>query len=322
MQLRISVIVPIYNTEPSLRRCVGSILAQTLSDIEIILVDDGSTDGSGLLCDKLAQENSCVRVLHTENKGVSSARNAGLDMATGAYLAFVDSDDYIAPEMFENLLAALLEADADLSICGYQKTDESGLPVGSESSFPACVLTGIQALEKLYTNDYIYFTIPCNKLFKRALFDDIKFPEGKRYEDGYAAFRYLFKSRKIVCLSESYYFYVSNPESFTHSALSVTMLDAIDADMDSLCFLCDNGLDHLVEKAQAKLVACMVANLRRFDLRQKDISKKFKAVRKDFVPIYPGILKNCTLTKKEKLLITCFVISPRLCKGIIVGRQL
>ena len=322
MQPKISVIVPIYNAERYLRRCLDSVLAQTHQNIEIILVDDGSTDSSGLLCDVYAQKNSCANVLHTQNNGVSSARNAGLGTATGDYLAFIDSDDFVAPKMLEKLLAALLENDADMSICGYQRTDENGRPTGPESSYPACVLTGIHALEKLYTNDYIYFTIPCNKLFKKALFDDIRFPQGKRYEDGYAAFRYLLKSKKVACLFESYYFYVSNPESFTRIALSITTLDAIDADMDSLCLLNDNGLNNLVEKAQSKLVMCIVTNLRRFDLGQKDIAKRFYAVRKTFVPLYPGIIKNRAITKKEKLLITSFIFSPRLCKSIIKVRKL
>lgn len=317
----VSVIIPVYNVAAYLPRCVESVLAQTLTSIEILLVDDGSTDGSAQLCDEYATRDSRVHVLHQANGGLGSARNAGLDAATGEHLAFVDSDDYIAPDMMERLYSALLNNNADICICGFQRTDENGLALG-ENSHPSCVLSGTEALEKLYSPAYQYFTIACNKLFKRDLFAAIRFPLGKLFEDGYAAFRYYYTSRTVVCLPECYYFYCLRGSSITNAPLSVKNLDGIDADRDSLVFLTEKGLTALVEKAQTKYVASILYNLKRFRLQPKEIRLKFKTVKKDFRPLYRGILKNAVLTNKEKVLISLFRFSPRLCKLVIKIKKL
>ena len=121
----ISVIVPVYNTEKFLKNCISSIANQTYKDLEIILVNDGSTDNSGKICDDFAQKDSRIKVIHQSNKGVGAARNAGLDVAKGAYIGFVDSDDILRPDMYEFLLNNLIVHNADISVCGVQKIDEN-----------------------------------------------------------------------------------------------------------------------------------------------------------------------------------------------------
>lgn len=317
----VSVIVPVYNVRPYLRSCVDSILAQTFSDLEIILVDDGSTDGSSLICDEYARQNKCIQVIHKDNGGLGSARNAGLDAATGAYVAFVDSDDRIAPEMYQRLLCALLENDADLSICGYQKVEASNTK-GVANTYPFETMTGMQALEKLYTKDYVYFTIACNKLFKRSVFDSLRFPQGILFEDGYAAFRYYYAAQTVVCLPECYYFYLTRHGSITTSLLSIKNLDGLDAEVDSIDFLSEKGCFDLLAKAQTKYAGAVINNLKRYNLKQKDIRRRFGKIKKDFIRLYPDMMKNQVLTKKEKILLTSFAISPRLCKGIITVKKL
>jgi len=319
---KVSVIIPIFNVEPYLRRCVDSVLAQTLTDIELILVDDGSTDLSGTICDDYKEIDERVIVKHINNSGVSVARNIGLDNAAGEYIAFVDSDDTIAPEMAEQMLSALQKENADLCICGFQRVSENYLPAGDKSSVPFQVLTGMQALEKLYTNDYLYFTIACNKLFKRSLFDSLRFPEGKLFEDGYVAFRYYFASRTIVCLPDCCYFYLTRSNSITTSSLSVKNLDGLDAEVDSIDFLKEKGCLDLLAKAETKYTGAVIYNLKRFDLNQKDVAVRFQEIRRDFSRLYPDIMKNTLLSKKEKLVITLFRISPRLCKLIIKVKKL
>lgn len=318
----VSVIVPVYNVEAYLRRCVDSVLAQTLTDIEIILVDDGSPDNCPAICDEFTGKDNRVKAIHQKNAGLSGARNTGLDTAKGEYVAFVDSDDYIAPEMFDNMLNALLKEDADISICGFQRVDENNRSRGEGNSVPFCVLTGMDALEELYTPNYQYFTIACNKLFKRSLFDTICFPADKLFEDGYAAFRYYYASKRVVCLPECFYYYFTRGNSITTAAPSVKNLDGIDADRDSLEFLLEKGCVDLAVKAQTKYIAAILNNLRRFDLKQKDVRLKFKAINRDFRRLYPGIMKNTVLSKKEKILIASFRISPRLCKWMITVKKL
>ncbi len=317
----ISVIVPVYNVKPYLRRCVDSILAQTLPGIEIILVDDGSFDGSDLVCDEYAGNNKSVQVIHKENGGLGSARNAGLDVATGEYVAFVDSDDFIAPETYQHLLCALWENKADLSICGYQKV-EGHKEQGVANAYPSETMTGMQALEKLYTNDYVYFTIACNKLFKRSVFDSLRFPQGKLFEDGYAAFRYYYLAQTVVCLPECFYFYQTRNNSITTSLLSIKNLDGLDAEVDSIDFLSEKGCFDLLTKAQTKYAGALISNLKRYNLKQKDIRLRFGKVKKDFIRLYPDMMKNQLLSKKEKVLLSSFAISPRLCKSIITVKKL
>lgn len=317
----ISVIVPVYNVKPYLRSCVDSILAQTLPGIEIILVDDGSTDGSGLICDEYARQNKCIQVIHKENGGLGSARNAGLDAARGAYIAFVDSDDCIAPEMYQRLLCALRENNAELSICGYQKIETSGAQ-GIANTHPFETMTGMQALEKLYTNDYVYFTIACNKLFKRSVFDSLRFPQGTLFEDGYAAFRYYYAAQTVVCLPACYYFYLTRHGSITTSLLSIKNLDGLDAEVDSIDFLSEKGCFDLLAKAQIKYAGAVISNLKRYKLKQKDVRLRFGKIKKDFIRLYPSMLKNQALSKKEKILLTSFAVSPRLCKGIVTVKKL
>lgn len=319
---KVSVIVPIYNVEPYLRRCVDSVLAQTLSELEIILVNDGSSDGCPSICDEYAGRDSRIKVIHKINGGLSSARNAGLDAATGDFIAFVDSDDYIAPEMVENLMNALQEATADISICGIQRVDEFYSPTGKTDTYGFQLLTGMQALDKLYTNDYVYFTVACNKLFKRFLFSSYRFPVGKLFEDGYAAFRYYFVSKTVVCLPDCLYFYLARSNSITTTSISLKNLDGLDAEADSINFLAEKGLFELLAKAQTKYAAAIILNLKRFDLKKSDVQKRFREIHHDFSRLFPGIIKNPMFSKKEKLLITLFRISPNLCKWIIGVKKL
>ncbi|MEI6578764.1 MAG: glycosyltransferase family 2 protein [Eubacteriales bacterium] len=320
----VSVIIPIYNVEPYLRRCVDSVLVQTLSELEIILVDDGSPDGCPSICDEYAGRDSRIKVLHKINGGLSSARNAGLDAATGDFIAFVDSDDYIAPEMVKKLLNALQEEEeeADISICGIQRVNEFYAPIGKTDTYCFQLLTGMQALDKLFTNDYVYFTVACNKLFKRFLFSSYRFPVGKLFEDGYAAFRYYFASKTVVCLPNCFYFYLTRSNSITTSSISLKNLDGLDAEVDSINFLKEKGVFELLAKAQIKYVGAIIFNLKRYNLKKSDVQIKFREIHRDFSRLFTGIIKNPLLSKKEKLLLTIFRISPKLCKWIIKVKNL
>ena len=177
----ISVIVPIYKVEKYLHKCIDSILAQTYTNLEIILVDDGSPDNCGKICDEYAAKDSRIKVIHQPNGGLSAARNAGLDIATGDYIGFVDSDDYIAPDMYEKLYNALVKNDADMAICDYQRFGNE-LPY-DEMSLTTEVITGLQAMEKQNTVINCSFVVAWSKLYKSFIFSNVRFPVGKINED-------------------------------------------------------------------------------------------------------------------------------------------
>ena len=174
----ISIIIPVYKVEPFLRECLDSIVSQTYQNLEIILVDDGSTDGSGAICDEYAARDGRIIVIHQENQGISGARNAGLDIASGDYVLFVDSDDRIEPFTCECALKAAIGQQADLVSFGYKVIYESGK--SREVVAPA---SGIQdkrqVMQELVWQRGNFRDSAWNKLFARKLFDDIRFPEGK-----------------------------------------------------------------------------------------------------------------------------------------------
>ena len=203
----ISIIIPIYKVEPYLRRCLDSVLAQTYTDLQIILVDDGSPDGCGAICDEYAAKDSRIEVIHQENRGLSGARNAGLALAKGEYIAFLDSDDYVDETMYEKLLQVLLENDADIAECGYRWV-KPDVTYDRENTGKVDIYTNLEALEMLYFGDQMFGGISIvvwNKLYRAELFDDLCFAQGLNNEDVDFTPRALYKARRIAKLNENLY---------------------------------------------------------------------------------------------------------------------
>ncbi len=229
----ISVIVPVYNVEPYIRKCIDSILAQTYNNLEILLVDDGSTDRSCEICDEYAASDSRIRVTHQANGGLSAARNAGLKMARGNLIGFVDSDDYIDKTMYEKLYRIMKEHEADISICAIEAVDEQGNILGLWDSFSFkedAVLTGKQALQMLDTErgDYNWhFVTACNKLLVKRLFDGNEFEVGRIHEDEIIVARLFFNCAKIAVTSDKLYFGLIRSSSISNSSPAVKRLDTV-----------------------------------------------------------------------------------------------
>lgn len=212
---KISIIVPVYKVEKYLRRCIRSILNQTYENLEIILIDDGSPDNCGRICDVFAGLDDRIIVIHQENAGVCAARNAALKIATGEYLGFVDPDDHVEPDMFEYLLDNLKKYDADISCCRYFRetmkgeiTEDTDNVVHEYNSEEA-----INELLKFSTIKAVFW----NKLFKKELFDGVEFPEGVIYEGTIMVHRLFLKAKKILFLPESKYYYQIYNASYVHT---------------------------------------------------------------------------------------------------------
>ena len=211
----ISVIVPVYNVEKYLNKCVDSIVNQTYTHLEIILVDDGSPDNCPVICDEWAKKDSRIRVIHKENGGLSSARNAGLDIMTGILVGLVDSDDYILPDMYEKLYNAMTENDADMSICSFFTIDVSGNISPYKSAMPkALKLISRDEAFNIYT-DALEYDVAWTKLYKSEIFNEIRFPEGHKHEDTATIHRIIGACNKIILLNESLYVYRVHDKSIT-----------------------------------------------------------------------------------------------------------
>ena len=221
-EVKISVIVPVYKTEPYLRKCLDSILGQTYRNLEIILVDDGSPDNCGAICDEYAAGDARIRVIHQENGGVAAARNAGLDLATGDYIGWVDSDDWIEPEMFEVMLSTAMSRDADIVICGRQEHyPDKSFQMGWQQEE---VLDKEQAMALLIEDDLVRSYL-WDKLWRRELFDGVRVPCLKVFEDMAIMYQLFKKAEGIVCLPDVFYHY-------EHNEASLTMAPSLKSRMD------------------------------------------------------------------------------------------
>ena len=224
----VSVIVPVYNVESYLDRCVRSIVGQTYQDLEIILVDDGSPDRCPAMCDVWAEKDSRIKVIHKINGGLSDARNAGMEAATGEYIAFVDSDDCIAPEMIERLVSALARDGSDMAACAAEMVWEDETPSRLLTEKTNCVLDRFEAQKALLEESLLKQPV-WYKLYKRALIRDIPFPAGKYHEDVFWSYRAVGNASRVSIIDYVGYFYTQRPGSIMGEGYSLKRLDALEA---------------------------------------------------------------------------------------------
>ena len=212
----ISIIVPVYNVEQYLERCVKSLLEQTYQNLEIIMVDDGSKDSAGIIADKLKQLDDRIKVFHKENGGLSDARNYGLQYATGKYISFVDSDDFVDSEFIKTLYDTMIETQTVISAVGYQMFSEMHELQIDNKEYALEVFEGEQAIEHLFSNEK-YANFACNKLYLKTLFSDVKYPVGKKMEDLGTTYILIEKCKKISFAPQKLYYYFQRPDSILHS---------------------------------------------------------------------------------------------------------
>ena len=232
----ISVIVPVYKTQQYLDRCVSSIRNQTYENLEIILVDDGSPDRSGEMCDALALEDSRIRVVHKENGGLASARNAGIDAMTGEYAAFVDSDDDIAPEMIRSLYDLCVQHQAQVACCGIERVNDQGhVNYFNENVTDFLLLTREGAMAELLENYRVTNSV-CDKLIHKSVFDGLRLTEGYIYEDFDVMYRCLHRADRVVYTGAPYYRYYLSQGSILRSTFNAKQFDLVRAARKRLAF--------------------------------------------------------------------------------------
>lgn len=231
----ISVIVPVYKVEAYLDRCVQSILDQTYKNLEIILVDDGSPDKCPQMCDEWAKQDSRIRVIHKENGGGAQARNAGLGMVSGEYVAFVDSDDYLFPGMYEELLQVMKQTNSDIAECGYYLVESDVFPERQEIKGYQ-IYTPQEAMEA-HIADRVFRQIIWNKLYKASIIQEIRFVEGKKIDDEFWTYRALGNADRLVLIYNKLYCYRQHAGSVMHRGYSMNNLVAIEARLDRQTYL-------------------------------------------------------------------------------------
>lgn len=244
----VSVVIPIYNVEEYLTDCVNSVINQTYTNIEIILVDDGSNDSSSQLCDEFEKNDNRIKVIHKANGGLSDARNTGMEYSAGDFICFIDSDDYIDVDYIAELLGLLLENNCDVAICSFKKVKRAEEYIKNCNN---CVelYTGKDIIDHIYGEDYIKTIVAWNKLYRKSLFDNIRYPVGLIHEDEATTCTILYCAEKVVVTDSVLYFYRIRDNSITTSEVSI---DKLQAKLDSLKirrnFFRDNKLEMYYSK--------------------------------------------------------------------------
>ena len=309
----ISVIVPVYNVEKYLPDCIDSILAQTYQNLEIILIDDGSPDNCGKICDGYAEKDSRIKVIHKENGGVSSARNAGLDAASGEYVGFVDSDDIIAPTMYEELYGELLRTDSDVSICKMRRvrSDLDCTPASNEN-IKRIEMTREEAISEMIIIRAFSGSL-CNKLFKAELVQDMRLDESiAAAEDLLFATQIILNAKKVIFFSKELYYYFVRQGSATRISFSEKHLVTYDVCLKIIELLQEAGVAESIKKyTDASVIVCNVALLRRLK-RDKSLQKKYAATfRKNMMP-YLNKASFSVLTRSIKINVIMLLFGTRL----------
>lgn len=257
----ISVVVPVYKVEAYLHRCVDSILQQSYRDFELILVDDGSPDSCGSICDAYARQDSRIHVIHQENGGLSAARNAGIDWvfagSDSRWFTFIDSDDWIHPQTLERLLRAAEEYQTKVSVCGYAETAGEN-PTVTEASLNASAVDP----RWFYQNRFINATVAWGKLYSRDLFESVRYPAGKIHEDEFVTYRLLMESGTIAVLEAPLYAYFVNPAGITKKGWSPRKLHAWEAYEQQLAFFEERRDTEMVKFRYRGYLENAVVNLR------------------------------------------------------------
>lgn len=280
MQKLISIIVPIYNVEQYLDKCIKSIQCQTYDNLEIILVDDGSPDQCGDICERYAKEDDRIRVIHKKNGGLADARNHGLEIATGDYIAFVDSDDYIHPQMYERMMKVAIEENSDIVICDWKKVlpnENDSFEKLNSDKYQLQNVDGkkIQYLYFEEPDSRITYTVAWNKLYAKEIFQGRRFPTGKVHEDEFVTFKTLYDAKKIVYLQEALYFYLMRDASIM-GKFNVKRFDIFDAYAEKIAFFSSKGEKELASKTYFMAAHMLVQYSEWVGKRNKDAADVYK----------------------------------------------
>lgn len=313
---KISIIIPIYNVEPYLRGCLNSVLGQTYQNLQIILVDDGSQDDCGAICDGYAAQDGRIQVIHQENSGVALARNAGLDLANGEWVGWVDSDDVVHCDFVKSLYNACVDLKADISMCGFCS---DYILMGERPSTPK-LYSGYEMSEALSLDSSGAFGVVWNKLYARKLFEGIRFPAGRIHEDEATVYQLFWKAKRCAVLESQLYCYRRRQGSIVTSDFSEKNLDAARAYQERIAFYENRGAKRLSEHTKAVYCYFLRRHLKEIQKGLEDSKFWIQEMQK----AYRDVLWSNEVALKKKLSLTLHMISPHMnefVKGRMYGKS-
>lgn len=312
----ISIIVPVYNVEKFLQRCIDSILDQSYKYFELILVNDGSTDNSLSICCQYELKDSRIKVINKKNGGLSDARNIGIDIANGKYICFIDSDDYVHNSYLEHMYKTMIEQDVDMVVCGYEPVSISEQKnINEIFDCHIKILNQIQSVDRIYSNipyESLVIIVAWNKLYKKSIFDNLKYPYGKTSEDNFIVIDVIKKCNKIAICEAKLYYYCLSENSITRSAYSKKNFDLLDALENRISKLDQYG-NQILKKHCTYYLSQIFNDY--FRTNDKSLKKTLKnRFRRSFMKIF---IKNNLLYNSSIIKLFVFFISPILAKNYI-----
>lgn len=311
---KISIIVPVYNVERYLDNCISSILEQSFTDFELIIVNDGSKDNSGRICDEYKDRDFRIKVIHQENSGLSAARNAGIQASQGTYITFIDSDDFIHSNMVAILYNNMMGNNADISICDYHLVYEGKEIPKDFGDNNLKVYNNIEGVKKIVEKSEASMIIACSKLYRRSLFDDICYPVGKYHEDEFVTYKLFYKSTKIVVTDAKLYYYLKRSNSITGSTYSIKRLEKLEALEEAIMFFKNENNKELTHLAEYRyLLNIQIAYYRvKYEINfNKVIMDKLKIqYNKNFKEFSGSNIKNISIAKR--IILRIFFMFPNL----------
>lgn len=316
MEINLSIIVPVYNLEQLLPKCLESILVQTFKEFELILVNDGSTDKSGKICDDYANKDERITVIHKKNGGAASSRNAGLQIAKGKYIGFVDSDDYINKFMYETLYNNAIEHKSDIVICDYLKVNigHDYNTTQADLDYKVKHYKNTEALNEIYTekSKYIMFIVPWNKLYRRSLFDNIKYDVNNMFDDETVAHKLFYNSRKITYFDSKLYYYVQRNGSLMNSSFSIKRLDKVYVLNDRATYFRNKNEYELHQKALKHYMDMFFWYYYLAKSNLSNIEQELKDMKRMFDRNLIDLLKLKGISWKQKVMCVLFSLNPSL----------
>lgn len=309
----ISVIVPVYNAEKSVERCLKSIIKQSYKNLEIIIINDGSTDKSLNICEKFYAKDSRIRIICQENGGVSKARNTGISSMSGEYVIMIDSDDYMTECTIEKLYNEILLTNADLALCDFENGSEENYSFTISEKILPEIINNRQALKRIYVNNHnaLQYVAPWGKLYKKELFKDILYPDGKIFEDIYVTHRILQRCKKIVVVPQKMFYYFEGKDSIMHKEFHIGKIDYLEALKQRIFFFKECGYNDLVHIAYDEYLHSLIWEYSRV----RDILKNKKAmkdIKERFREIYQKGYASQRYSDENKRFLTLFCINPEI----------
>ncbi len=297
MEELISVIIPVYNVKPYLKECVDSVISQSYRNLEIILVDDGSNDGSEKICDEYCEKDSRVRVIHQENKGLSVARNIGIEHSNGDFLTFVDSDDWIHKDMLRVLYDNMIKYDADVAFCNYSQYADM---VNCFENVRCHILDFSGMFHEFYEHKNTNAVgVIWGKIYKKMVFNNVIFPAGKRFEDMYVAHKLIGNSKKNVFIDCNLYYYRRRQDSIMNSGYSMKNLDILEATQKRMEYMKRNGYEYFYSREYYRYLKELKENYINMRKYFPNESQKLNYIFSEFILLYT--IENRKLIKKLRI---------------------